>query len=179
MLAINIFPYIINSPLVELVNYIFRDSSNIYIFGGFIRDYFIFQNCTTAKDIDVVLIDNVPVLLARRKTTLKGYNTIINGINIDFWNIKDTYFFVKNNVRPCVKLLPITTVYDINSVVYDVKNHLLYESGFFKSLRTYTIDFQNISYLKDFEEYQKERLLKIKTKTGFHLSARVAKWFYS
>lgn len=167
----------------SLLSRIFHNVDSVAIFGGYIRDHILnslYYKYLTAHDLDVVVqnthqLDNYIIL----KNRFEGNTIFVHNIRIDFWELKDTFSIKKKNTSISIETLPETTVFNCNSVVYDIRSCRLYESGFFKSLEMKTIDFNDISYLYEFKEMQAIRAYYLSKKLKFKLSTDIIDFVYT
>lgn len=160
----------------------FVHSDEVFIFGGFLRDFYlsqIYNRRFDFDDIDFVLKNNYSKnIKCSVKNRFSGHSTIIYNKKVDFWDIKDTYSIKKNNLPVDIYTLPETTVYNINSIVFDLKTIKLHEHIFYKAFECKIIDFNDTSYLYDYPEIQAIRAYKFSKKLNFKLSENVKGFIY-
>ncbi len=113
------------SPVWELVNKLLSET-NVYLFSGIIRDYFL-ETENGFRDIDFVIEDDLDIEalfsdLTIRKNSFGGYKIMIDPITIDLWCIKNTWGFSKQTRLPFVDCLPDTTFFNASSILFSLNN---------------------------------------------------------
>lgn len=166
-----------------LLSTLFSNVDNIVIFGGYIRDYIlakIYQKNIIPNDLDVVISSLIlPHNYEILKNRFNGNTIFVHNTRIDFWELKDTFSLINANKSITIDKLPETTVFNCNSIAYDVKTCQLYGAKFFEFLETRTIDFNDTSYLYDFKELQAVRAFYLSKKLKFKLSSDVMDFLYT
>ena len=131
------------------------------------------------EDIDLVVDgvineNNLPPFL---KSNLGGYRVnISNKKHADFWNLNDTYAFRKGYMTPSIYNLTKSTVFTINSVVYDTKENKLIESQSIQDIIRGKIQFNFKKYLYAFPDLQIYRIYTYKNKYNFKIDKAVVKF---
>lgn len=166
-----------------LLSTLFNNVENIVIFGGYIRDSILNQlsrRYLKVYDLDVVISNpHLSKDWTISRNRFYGNTVFEHNIRVDFWELKNTYSLIKNNKSISIDELPETTVFNCNSIAYNIRTHKIYECGFLKSLETRTIDFNDISYLYDFQELQAIRSYYLAKKLKYKLSPDVKDFLYT
>ncbi len=124
--------------------------SNIYIFSGVIRDYFI--QSKGIRDIDVVvdsdIVNEIPQIFSDsniRKNSYGGYKIDFKGIYVDLWHLEDTWTLKAVPVLfEFVEYMPKTAFFNFSSIVYDFnKKQFYYTVDFLKFLKNKRLDYVN------------------------------------
>jgi hypothetical protein len=119
---------------------------DVYIFSGVIRNYFL--NIISSRDIDVVFEGNINVdsLLQNYdwvRNSFGGYKIKINDMNIDMWQLQDTWAlsYQKTIDYDLAKFIPNTAFFNFASIVYHYNNNKFYHTpDFAKFIRDREID---------------------------------------
>jgi hypothetical protein len=123
--------------------------SNVFIFSGVIRNYFIKYN-GEIRDFDIVissnyeLVENFISKFNYNKNSFGGYKLQIGLLKIDLWHIEKTWAFTKQVVIPELfenYNLPNTAFFNFSSIIFDFKNHdFIFNSNFKRFLETKEMD---------------------------------------
>lgn len=131
---------------VELYNI-----GNLYLIGGVLREFLETGNVKNVRDIDIVistrLIDKFNEICAKyhaEKNSFSGYKINCDGVTIDVWNIENTWAYRKNIIRcseeDYLENLPYTVFYNLDSLIYDVKNNVWYDDLYKKAKESNVLD---------------------------------------
>lgn len=114
----------------DLVNKLLP-KTNVYLFSGIIRDYFL-EAEHSFRDIDFVIEDDLEIEslfsdLPIRKNTFGGYKIMIDSITIDLWSIKNTWGIKINPFLPFAEFsdileLPRTTFFNSSSILFSLND---------------------------------------------------------
>jgi hypothetical protein len=174
-----------DAELADLVAQIQQTHISAVIFGGWVRDHtlsFMHRVPIDARDIDIVVH---PIATARlegllpaaTKNIFGGFACSLTTLHLDIWRLEDTYFIAKGHFPPRFDILPLTTVFRINFVVFGPRQlwsrQQLYQNGFFAALEAGVIDFQY--GLRPFPALQVWRAVLYGIKLGFALWEILAK----
>jgi len=122
-------------------------TTDIYIFSGIIRNYFLSQY--EMRDIDIVLSKevNVEEIFKNQKLTKNsfgGYKIIMQNSVIDLWYLENTWAFQyqKNIINyKLEEILPNTAFFNFSSIIYSYNKKKFYHSIYFRRfLRDRKID---------------------------------------
>lgn len=129
-----------------------NESGRLYILGGSVRDSFYKKkNEYTIRDLDLIFSKDIKKI----KDILEEYDYSINrfggykikffDIEIDIWSYRDNWA-TKNNLKPKIRknmldLISYGTLLNIDSLVYDYRNKLIYYDYFKEAYENNTIDF--------------------------------------
>lgn len=104
------------------------DNSNVYLFGGAVRDYLDY-NFENARDLDFVVdfknnSDTIEKFMINdlkyQKNRYNGYKIFLNGISIDMWEMKDTWAFAKRKLQQSPQNLLNSVFLNFDSVLYSM-----------------------------------------------------------
>lgn len=120
--------------------------SNIYIFSGVIRDYFL--NAISNRDLDIVFdgpidLDEFLKEYSWSKNSFGGVKIKINEVNVDMWKLNDTWAlsYQKAIDYDLAKFIPSTAFFNFSSILYHYnENRFYYTPDFVKFLRYREID---------------------------------------
>ncbi|MFN0293123.1 hypothetical protein [Pedobacter helvus] len=131
--------------LLERLSYV----SNVLIFSGIIRNYFI-NYFGKVRDFDLVVdcdyntLEEILRYYPFRKNSFGGYKVDVKGLNVDIWNITTTWAFVNKKLDAKLFLkesLPQTTFFNFSAIVFDFNaKKFLWESDFEEFLSKGAID---------------------------------------
>ena len=123
--------------------------TEIFLFSGVIRNYFINRRNDELRDIDFIISDdiNVEILFPRmdiRKNSFGGYKLNIGGLTVDLWVIKNTWALNYGQLKlPFSQLeaLPNTTFFNFSSIIFSInKKEFIVGKPFLRFLRDKKID---------------------------------------
>jgi hypothetical protein len=123
-----------------------RQATNVYIFSGIIRDFFL--NKTIIRDIDIVIESEINVDTyfkdyIIKKNSFGGFKIKVNNTNIDLWRLKDTWALKREPDLgfELAKVLPKTAFFNFSAISYSLNEGEFYVSyKFVDFLKTNTID---------------------------------------
>ncbi|GAP71622.1 hypothetical protein SAMD00024442_15_27 [Candidatus Symbiothrix dinenymphae] len=99
--------------------------TNVYLFSGIIRDYFI-NSKNSFRDVDFIVDDiDVEAFISDFDTTKNnygGYKITIGSVTIDLWNIKNTWGLPYQSLLPFAEYMPETTFFNSSSILYSLNN---------------------------------------------------------
>lgn len=143
------------------------DHDKFAIFGGAVRDWWLNR---PPKDIDIV-IDSSPEVLSilssnfeYTKTKFDGYQFNVDGILIDIWQLKDSWYFKQGYAEPSWEVLVNQVPFDIDTIMV-FKNGTVLDRGFFKAIESKQMELKS-AVNKNFEKFVIERALRFKEKYG-------------
>src|ERR1700694_1912278 len=111
------------SPIANAVNYIRRNSSRCFVFGGALRDILRPDSLTASvRDVDIVVGTNDLRYLTEQceqyvlgQNRFGGYRLKIGPVPVDIWAVEETWAFRKTLVLPLsFYSLPKTTFLNID-----------------------------------------------------------------
>jgi hypothetical protein len=113
------------SRVLELVDKL-MSKTDVYLFSGIIRDYFI-KSDNNFRDIDFIVDNEIDIEafisnLDVTKNSFGGYKIIMDSVMIDIWNIKNTWGIQNQSLLPFVDKLPGTTFFNSSSILFSLKN---------------------------------------------------------
>jgi len=123
----------------------------LLFFGGAIRDYYINKSyASMPRDFDIAINlnadqDEISFSLwlsayTHRKNRFGGYKLVIENLEFDIWEMKNTWAF-KEQLLPAAEENLVKTVYlNIDAVAYNFNKDILYKDDFMKSIEEKTID---------------------------------------
>lgn len=125
-----------------------QENTNVYLFSGLIRNYFL--GIDDHRDIDVVLQKEVDVNAIFRKWEIRrnsfgGYKIFFESGPMDLWFMKDTWAF-QNSVNTLnfqiEENIPNTAFFNFSSIIFCVnRKKFYYTEHFLKFLKDRKIDY--------------------------------------
>lgn len=125
-----------------------KDKTNVYLFSGIIRDYFIGYR-SNFRDIDLIIEDgiNIEELFPDLTLTINsfgGYKILINDVIIDLWVIKNTWALNHGQLKidfQHIDHIPYTTFFNFSSIVFSLNTKcFIIGKPFLRFLRDKEID---------------------------------------
>lgn len=120
--------------LIEIIS----SKTNIYVFSGIIRNYFL--DIPSCRDLDFVIEDNTKVDIFKEATDLglkvgvnsyNGMKILLKTFSVDIWTLKDTYTIKKRKLKPNPQTLIKTSFFNFQSIVFDYnKEEFIYGKEF-------------------------------------------------
>lgn len=123
--------------------------TEVYLFSGAIRNYFIGKKDEKLRDIDFVIIDKFDIenLFSEysiTKNSFDGYKIIIDDLTIDLWVMERTWGLNYGQLTfefNKLEYLPNTTFFNFSSILYSMNNkYFIVGKPFLKFLRDKTLD---------------------------------------
>jgi hypothetical protein len=156
------------------------------LFGGFLRDLFLFGRTRHPRDIDVVVangsigeLQQVLSPFIQRKTRFGGLQIEFNRWHFDIWPLEQTWGFKHSKLLvPKRENLPKTTFLNIEAIAVSLgpKGGVgdIYESGFFQAIKSRTLDinFEDNPY----PALAAVRSIKTALQISFAMSPRLASY---
>ncbi len=128
----------LNKNVFELIEKI-SQTSQVYIFSGIIRNYFL--KIEDYRDVDIFIDGDVDIeLLVKdfvyRINSFGGYKITIDKINVDLWFLKDTWA-LKNSQSvldiELAKYIPNTAFFNFSSIMFSFNENKFYCTNHFAS----------------------------------------------
>lgn len=147
----------------------------IFVFGGWCRDKIhscVYNQSIAWSDIDLVVDGELDESLFRgfSRTKFGGFRTHLKGSKlVDFWPLKESLAFRTNLFAPSINNLLKTTIFDVNSVLFDVNRFKLINGLALGAIRARQIGFNCTAYLGSFPDLQAFRALYIAHKLDYRL----------
>lgn len=121
-----------------------KENTNVFLFSGIIRDFFVKTNYEF-RDIDLVvegeLTEELLKGLSYKKNSFGGYKISIDNTIIDLWEVKNTWGLQKKSILPLSDYLPETTFFNFSSILYSLnKKKFIIGNDFLKFMRDKKID---------------------------------------
>lgn len=122
-------------------------STNVFLFSGIIRNYFLKNS--TVRDVDIVIEsdDKIQSLIEKyeyRINSFGGYKVMINGMEIDIWRMDKTWAI---NYHQTIlnfdldKYIPNTAFFNFSAIIYSInKKEFIYTKHFLRFLRDKKMD---------------------------------------
>lgn len=117
---------------------------DLLFFGGSIRDYYLYNEFKKMpRDFDIAVKINTPSeylfeeiinKYQYRKNRFGGYKVIVDKIEFDIWNLKDTWAFKEKKLLAEEKNLSKSVFLSIDGIVYNFNNNILYDEEFKKTI---------------------------------------------
>jgi hypothetical protein len=104
--------------------------TNLYIFSGIIRDFFMSKKKESFRDIDLVIeedliLENIFENLNYKKNSFGGYKLKFKDVDVDLWVIKKTWALNQGQLKlefDYLNELPNTTFFNFSSILYSLNN---------------------------------------------------------
>ena len=161
--------------------------STVYLFGGAIRDFFD-NSLDSSRDFDFVIetrpgisidyislcetLDNVQC----KKNRYDGYKIIFNNlINVDVWNLEDTWAFRTKKLKPSANNLLKSVYLNIDALVFSLNSNTFLDncdSVYMNIRKNHLIDI--VFEETPFEELNLLRALVLQKKYSYNLSTRLS-----
>lgn len=123
--------------------------SEVYIFSGVVRNFFIRYN-GQIRDFDIVVKTENAILASflsnfeYKRNSFGGYKLKIGGLNVDLWHVENTWAYQNDKVKSGLfdfYSLPNTAFFNFSSVIFDCNaKEFVYTKYFIDFLKTRTID---------------------------------------
>ena len=127
---------------------ILEEQSDIYIFGGVIRNFLL--GYPFHRDIDIVVCaKNNKILLPMKllhginisRNKFGGIKLILPHITIDIWKLSETWGILKKELSPTPYSLINTVFFNFSAIVFDYKQQrFIYGNDFLKFYKSRTMD---------------------------------------
>ncbi|MCJ7934749.1 MAG: SAM-dependent methyltransferase [Chryseobacterium sp.] len=143
--------YLEKITVAEIIDFIesLSQFSDIYIFSGVIRNFFIQYN-EKARDIDIVYqgddlaLNNFLKNYDFRINSFNGYKINLAGFTIDLWKVESTWAIKNEKIRWELfdaYVLPKSTFFNFSSIIFDYKaQSFLFTNDFTNFLDTNILD---------------------------------------
>lgn len=123
----------------------------LYLIGGVLREFLETGDIKIVRDIDLVIstkeVDQFHKICMKyhtKKNSFGGYKINCDGITIDVWNIENTWAYKKNIIKcseeDYLKKLPYTVFYNLDSLIYNVKNDIWYDDLYKEAKESNVLD---------------------------------------
>ena len=121
---------ILGSEVTQIVDHL-ACQTQVFIFSGIIRDYFLKEN--SVRDVDLVLEKKIDIenLLTENhfiKNSFGGYKVAFETISLDVWFLQDTWAYKNEKVFDFYFAvgIPYTAFFNASAIVYDYNNREFY-----------------------------------------------------
>ena len=123
----------------------------LYLIGGILREFLETCDFRNVRDIDLVIstkkVGQFHEICAKyhtKKNSFGGYKINCDDFTIDVWRIESTWAYKKNIIKcseeDYLKNLPYTVFYNMDSLVYDIKNNTWYDYLYKKAKESNILD---------------------------------------
>lgn len=118
---------------LEILDLIMQQS-DVYVFSGVIRDYFLHRD-QTVRDVDIVLARNInwlPIfrkyyhLMQITKNSFGGYKVHVDSLTIDLWMLETTWGIVHEKYRLTPQNLIRTAFFNFSAILYSIRDRQFY-----------------------------------------------------
>jgi len=167
--------------VVELLEHL-KSCTEVYIFSGIIRDYFLNNN--SIRDLDIVLGEQLDLSFINKhyfpnikikRNNFGGYKVFVNSFRIDIWSIDCTWGIIKERRSATKHSLIHSAFFNFSAILYSLNDEEFYCDDIFTTfLNKRVIDVV-------YEENPNIPLciinaLYYKTKLSMPLSAKLKRW---
>ncbi len=128
----NFNSFLFNSVDLEINSFISKlmTKTNVFLFSGIIRDYYLNRRDGNFRDIDIIIEDDIIIKddflnLRIRKNSFGGYKIEFPNIVIDLWVIKNTWALNQGQLKlefSHIFELPKTTFFNFSSIIFSLNN---------------------------------------------------------
>ena len=109
---------------------VLMSKTDVYLFSGVIRNYFINRKYDALRDIDFIIASEVKIEdlfpeMNVRKNSFGGYKIHIDNLTVDLWMIKNTWALNQGQMKMEFGLLshlPDTTFFNFSSILFSLKD---------------------------------------------------------
>ena len=125
-----------------------KSCTDVYIFSGIIRDFFL--NKESIRDLDLVLGDRIDLTFINRhyfphikitRNNFGGYKVVINNFRIDIWSIDSTWGIIKEEKSATRHSLINSAFFNFSTILYWLNREEFYcEDTFINFLNKKVID---------------------------------------
>lgn len=164
-----------NPELNTLINKI-NNHVQIFIFGGWCRDKIHicrYGDNIASSDIDLVINGELSesALGNVNRTQFGGFRLQLKstGKFVDFWPLSQTFAFLRGFFAPTIDNLLKSTIFDINSILFDIRNSRIINGFALKAIGDRKIGFNCTEYLDSFADLQAYRALYLAHKLNYCL----------
>ncbi|MFC1989729.1 hypothetical protein ACFLVW_04130 [Chloroflexota bacterium] len=169
-----------SSPkLKKLISQI-NNHAEIFVFGGWCRDKIHIHKhgaVIASSDIDLIIDGVIPVSVLNEaiRNHFGGFRLNLESTSqfVDFWPLNQTYAFREGFFAPSINNLLRSTVFDINSILFDIQNDRIINGLALDAIARRNISFNCIKYLDAFAELQAFRALYLANKLNYSLGEDV------
>lgn len=168
-----------NPELAKLVCKI-NDHVRVFVFGGWCRDKihsYMYNEDVPSRDIDLVVDGGLDksIVNGLLHTQFGGFRIHLEeaGRLVDFWPLNKTFAFAKGLFIPNIQNLLKSTVFDVNSILFEINKAKLINGIAFKAIDSRQIGFNCREYLDDFADLQAYRAFAIARKLNYNLGGDV------
>lgn len=137
-----------SNDVLDIIN-IIKTETNIYLFSGVIRNYFINKRFEGLRDIDFLIEDDLDLTIMFPKYEISknnfgGYKIHTTNNTIDIWAIKNTWALNYGQLKikySQLDYLPNTTFFNFSSILYSLNNkEFIVGKPFLRFLRDKELD---------------------------------------
>lgn len=162
---------ITDSTVTDII-YTLIEHTNVFLFSGIIRDFFLDPNKKDFRDIDLIIEDDLEIELIFsnldiKKNSFGGYKFQIQNVTIDLWVIRKTWGLNNGQLSfefDILNKLPKTTFFNFSSILFHInEKDFIIGRDFLRFLRDKRIEI--VSELNPYPElcivnsfYYKEKL---------------------
>lgn len=147
----NLKEYLNHHPIADQLFMKLYNIGELYLIGGILREFLETCDFRNVRDIDLVIstkeVDQFHKICMKyhtKKNSFGGYKINCDGITIDVWNIENTWAYKKNIIKcfeeDYFKNLPYTVFYNLDSLIYDVKNDIWYDDFYKEAKESNVLD---------------------------------------
>lgn len=173
-------------PILKKLIHQINSHTGIYIFGGWCRDRLHeYRYHTSVKRSDIDLVINGELDNSLFKDVLRnhfgGFRIELpqQGRLLDFWTLKQTHAFRKGLFKPTVGNLLNSTVFDVNSVLFNINSFELINGLAMQAIDNRQLSFNCRNYLNEFPDLQAYRALSIARKLNYRLDPEIVSFLSS
>ena len=143
--------YLNHHPIADQLFMKLYNIGELYLIGGVLREFLETGDIENVRDIDLVIstkkVGQFHEICAKyhtKKNSFGGYKINCDDFTIDLWRIESTWAYKKNIIKcseeDYLKNLPYTVFYNMDSLVYDIKNNIWYDDLYKETKESNVLD---------------------------------------
>ena len=147
----NLKEYLNHHPIADQLFMKLYNIGELYLIGGVLREFLETGDIENVRDIDLVIstkkVGQFHEICAKyhtKKNSFGGYKINCDDFTIDLWRIESTWAYKKNIIKcseeDYLKNLPYTVFYNMDSLVYDIKNNIWYDDPYKETKESNVLD---------------------------------------
>lgn len=147
----NLKEYLNHHPIADQLFMKLYNIGELYLIGGVLREFLETGDIENVRDIDLVIstkkVGQFHEICAKyhtKKNSFGGYKINCDDFTIDLWRIESTWAYKKNIIKcseeDYLKNLPYTVFYNMDSLVYDIKNNIWYDDLYKETKESNVLD---------------------------------------
>lgn len=151
--TLDFLEYIKRNVDAEVYSFLLKlnEKTNLYIFSGIIRNFFLDIN--DVRDLDVVIEENIDIVdlfgkyYEIRINSFGGYKISIHNVNVDLWLLEKTWAIqyqkrLDLGIESLYKFIPSTAFFNFSAILYSFnERRFYYKDDFLRFIRDKEINY--------------------------------------